>query len=300
VVDAGNGAAGPFFPGVLRDLGARVEELYCEPDGSFPNHLPDPEVAANVEDLIRRVEESGADLGLAFDGDADRVGLIDENGAQVPSDRLLLLFAKHYLFRYPGGKVVYDVKCSEVLETEIRAAGGVPIMWKTGHSLIKKKMREENALLAGELSGHICIYRDYYGFDDAFFAALLALEIRRASGRQLGALLSEFPQTFTTHEVKVGCPDEDKFQVIEELQRRARASGGRVIDIDGARVIGPDGWALVRASNTTPCLTIRLESRTAEGLERMARRMGDLLRGLPCLDLTDLERAIAETAAGSR
>jgi phosphomannomutase/phosphoglucomutase len=296
VVDAGNGTAGPFFPAVLRELGVSVEELYCEPDGTFPNHLPDPEEPANVRDLIARVQASGADAGLAFDGDADRVGLIDESGEKIPSDRLLLLFAIHYLERYPGGKVVYDVKCSEVLETEIRAAGGVPIMWKTGHSLIKKKMREEQALLAGELSGHICVYKDYYGFDDAFFAALLALEIRRQRGRPLSALLAQFPQTYTTHEIKVPCPESEKFRIIEELQARAKSRGGKVIDIDGARIVDRDGWALVRASNTTPNLTIRLESRSPEGLFQVARRTETLLQGFPALDLRDLKSALSETA----
>jgi phosphomannomutase/phosphoglucomutase len=294
VVDAGNGTAGPLFPAVLRELGCTVEELYCEPDGTFPNHLPDPEVPANVADLIRRVQSTGADAGLAFDGDADRVGLIDEAGEKVASDRLLLLFAKHLLERCPGAKVVYDVKCSEILESEIRAAGGIPIMWKTGHSLIKKKMREEGAILAGELSGHICVAKDYFGFDDAFFAALLALEIRRARGRPLGALLGEFPRTCTTHEIKVSCPDGEKFRVIDELLVRARSQGGRVIDLDGARIVGPDGWALVRASNTTPNLTIRIESRDPAGLERVAQRTEELLQAFPELDLTELRQAVSE------
>ena len=291
VVDAGNGAAGPFFPTIARELGCWIDELYCEPDGRFPNHLPDPEEAQNVQDLIARVQTLGADLGLAFDGDSDRVGVIAENGEKVSSDRLVLLFAKHYLAKHPGGKVIYDVKCSEILEPEIRAAGGVPIMWKTGHSLIKKKMREENALLAGELSGHICIYKDYYGFDDAFFAAFLALEIRRATGRTLASLLAELPATFTTHEIKVLCPDEEKFQLVEDLLGRARATGDRVIDIDGVRIVGKDGWALVRASNTTPCLTVRFESRSAEGLERVIQRTETLLKVFPKLDLSDFQRA---------
>ncbi len=294
VVDAGNGCAGPLFPGVLRDLGCKVHELYCEPDGTFPNHLPDPEVPAHVADLMARVRETNSDLGLAFDGDADRVGVIDEHGEKVSSDRLLLLFAHHYLARYPGGKIVYDIKCSEILEAQIAAAGGVPIIWKTGHSLIKQKMREEGALLAGELSGHICIYKDYYGFDDAFFAALLALEISRREERSLSALLARFPRTFTTHEVKVGCADEAKFRAVDHVLRRARGSGGKVIDIDGARIVFPDGWSLVRASNTTPNLTLRFESQSREGLGRQIERTEKVLREIAGLDLSELERAKEE------
>jgi len=172
-------------------------------------------------------------------------------------------------------------------------------MWKTGHSLIKKKMLEEGAILAGELSGHICVAKDYFGFDDAFFAALLALEIRRVRGRPLGALLGEFPRTCTTHEIKVSCPDAEKFRVVNELLERARSQGGRVIDIDGARIVGPDGWALVRASNTTPNLTIRLESRDPAGLERVAERTEQLLLGFPGLDLSELRQAISETRAAA-
>ncbi len=296
VVDAGNGCAGPLFPGVLRDLGCEVHELYCEPDGTFPNHLPDPEVPAYVAELMACVRETKADLGLAFDGDSDRVGVIDENGEKVSSDRLLLLFAHHYLAKYPGGKIVYDIKCSEILEPQIAAAGGVPIMWKTGHSLIKQKMREEEALLAGELSGHICIYKDYYGFDDAFFAALLALEICRQKGRPLSALMAQFPRTFTTHEVKVGCADEEKFRAVDHVLRHARGTGGRVIDIDGARIVFPDGWSLVRASNTTPNLTLRFESQTREGLEKQIDRTAKVLQEIPGLDLSELDKVKEELA----
>ncbi len=292
VVDAGNGAAGPIMPGILKDLGCTVDCLYCEPDGNFPNHLPDPEVSSNVHDLIQRLRETKADLGLAFDGDADRVGVIDERGRKITSDRILLLFAKHYLKQFGGGKVVYDVKCSDILESQIQEAGGIPVMWKTGHSLIKKKMREEEALLAGELSGHICIYKNYYGFDDAFFAALLVLEICRQSGMSLGSLLDAFPRTYSTDEVKVGCPDDVKFQLVEDLQSKARHMGERVIDIDGVRIIYPEGWILVRASNTTPILTVRFESHSPEGLHQLAGRTSKLLSEYPILDLSGLKQAV--------
>lgn len=297
VVDAGNGTAGPIFPPLLRQLGCQVEELYCEPDGSFPNHLPDPEDPKNVKDLIQRVKEAAADAGLAFDGDSDRVGVIDDTGEKINSDRLVLLFAKHYLARQPGGKIVYDVKCSEILEEEIRKAGGIPIMWQTGHSLVKKKMREENALLAGELSGHICIYKDYYGFDDAFFAALLALQIRKSAGKSLSQLFASFPRTCTTHEIKVGCPDERKFAVVSEVLKDVKTSGSRVIDIDGARILYPEGWALIRASNTTPCLTLRFEARRQEDLEKVIVRTERLLRRFKDLDCRQLHETMEEARA---
>ncbi len=297
VVDAGNGNAGPIFPPLLRRLGCQVEELYCEPDGNFPNHLPDPEDPKNVKDLIWRVKETKADAGLAFDGDSDRVGVIDDLGGKINSDRLVLLFAKHYLARHPGGKIVYDVKCSEILEEEIRKAGGIPIMWQTGHSLVKKKMREENALLAGELSGHICVYKDYYGFDDAFFAALLTLQIRKSTGQSISQLFAGFPKTCATHEIKVGCPDERKFAVVSEVLKDVKASGGKVIDIDGARILYPEGWALVRASNTTPCLTLRFESRRQENLEQVMIKTERMLKKFKDLDCRQLHETIEEVRA---
>ena len=295
VVDAGNGTGGLFMPELLRSMGCEVEELFCEPDGTFPNHLPDPENPENVQDLIRRVAATGADLGLAFDGDSDRVGVIANTGEKINSDRLLLLFAKTYLAKHPGGKVIYDVKCSEILDPEIREANGEPIMWMTGHSLIKKKMREEDALLAGELSGHICVYKDYYGFDDAFFAALLTLQIRKDTGRSISELFADFPSTFTTHEIKVGCPDERKFDVVDDFLNDLKAEGNQVIDIDGARVIYPDGWSLTRASNTTPCLTLCFESRTQDGLVAVLKRTLEQLEGYDDLDLDTLRQVVDES-----
>lgn len=299
VVDAGNGTAGFIIPDILRALGCEVEELYCEPDGTFPNHLPDPEDPANVQDLIARVRETGADLGLGFDGDSDRVGVITRDGEQISSDRLLLVFAKHYLAQNPGGKIIYDVKCSEILDDEIRKAGGVPIMWQTGHSLIKKKMREEEALVAGELSGHIMVYKDYFGFDDAFFAALLTLQIRKNQGKDLTEIFSEMPRTFTTHEIKVPCPDDKKFDVVASILEATREAGHDVIDIDGARIQYEDGWALIRCSNTTPCLTLRFESRTQDGLARVIGRIEELFRGYDDCDTAALEKISQDVATAS-
>ncbi len=299
VVDAGNGTAGFIIPEILRALGCEVEELYCEPDGTFPNHLPDPEDPANVQDLIKKVKETGADLGLGFDGDSDRVGIITSEGEQISSDRLVLVFAKHYLASNPGGKIIYDVKCSEILDDEIKKAGGVPIMWQTGHSLIKKKMREEDALVAGELSGHIMIYKDYYGFDDAFFAALLTLQIRKNQGREVHEIFAEMPKTFTTHEIKVPCPDDKKFGVVDAILKTTKEAGHEVIDIDGARIQYEDGWALIRCSNTTPCLTLRFESRTQEGLGKVILRIEELFQGYDDCDTTLLQKISQDVATAS-
>jgi phosphomannomutase / phosphoglucomutase len=285
VVDAGNGIAGIYGPPLLRRLGCEVVELHCESDGRFPNHLPDPEDPDNVVDLQAKVLEVGADLGLAWDGDADRVGVIDERGRRHEADLILVLLARDLLQRHPGAKIVFDVKCSQVLVDDIRKHHGVPVMWKTGHSHLKRKMREDHILLGGEVSGHIFFADDYYGVDDGILAACKMVEI---AARQPGAVSSMFdsvPHLHATPELKAPCPDGEKFRVIDELVRDLKQRY-ETIDIDGARVLFPGGgWGLVRASNTNPYLTLRFEAGTAREIDDMKRIIYDKLRRYPFVTL---------------
>ena len=271
-IDCGNGTAGPVIVPLLEAFGAEILPLYIEPDGTFPNHLPDPEVPEYTEDLCQLVKSQGAAIGFGFDGDSDRVGVIDERGEKKSADHVLLAMARYLLKDAPGATVIMDVKCSDFLLKDIAARGGRPIMWKTGHSLIKEKMRSEGAILGGELSGHICVARDYYGFDDAFYAALLTLHILSASGGTLSDLFADIPQTFYTPEVKVGVSEDDKFRVVDELVTyyKRKLGNDRVNAIDGVRATWDDGWALVRASNTTANLTVRIEGKTEEARKRIA------------------------------
>jgi phosphomannomutase/phosphoglucomutase len=284
VVDAGNGIAGVFAPELLRRIGCRVTELYCESDGSFPNHLPDPEMEENVRDLIATVRTTGADAGLAYDGDADRVGVIDEQGRRHEADLILALLARDLLTRHPGARIVFDVKSSQVLVDDVRRHGGQPVMWKTGHSHLKRKMREDNILLGGEVSGHMFFAEDWYGVDDGILASVRLLDIVARDGRPVSAHFDTLPHLHATPELKAPCPDERKFSVVEELAREFK---GRyeTIDIDGVRIIFPDGWGLVRASNTNPYLTLRFEARTAAALAEMTRMVYDALRRYPCVTL---------------
>ncbi len=282
-IDCGNGTAGPVILPLLADFGCDVRALYAEPDGTFPNHLPDPEVPEYMEDLSRAVRAGGAEIAFGFDGDSDRVGLIDENGVKKSADHLLLVLARYLLEKEPGGKVIMDVKCSDFLLKDIASRGGKPILWKTGHSIIKEKLREERAMLAGELSGHICVARDYYGFDDAFYAALLLLHILSERGGRTSDLFADIPETFYTPEVKVGVEEGEKFGVMAELveRYRRRFGGDRVQLIDGVRTTWADGWALIRASNTTANLTVRIEGRTKEALRRIAGEVLESLAAYP-------------------
>lgn len=264
VVDAGNGAAGPLGLRALRALGFDPDPLYCELDGTFPNHHPDPTVPKNLEALRARVLETGAALGVAWDGDGDRIGVLDDRGDVLWGDRLLVLFARALLAERPGAAVLGEVKCSEVLYADIAARGGRPILWKTGHSLIKTKMKEEGALLAGEMSGHMFFADRWPGFDDAIYATARLLEILAREGRPLRELLADLPETFSTPEIRVDCPDAVKFEVVRRVQDHYRKDH-RVIEIDGARVDFGDGaWGLCRASNTGPVLVLRFEARTPE------------------------------------
>lgn len=261
VLDAGNGLSGTYIPPVLRALGLEVIELFCEPDGTFPNHLPNPEDPEMTVDLERKVVEVGADLGLAFDGDSDRCGFIDNHGHHIAADRLLALLAKDMLSRHPGTPVVFDVKVSQTLPDEIRKYGGVPVMWKAGHSLIKKKMNEIGSLLGGEVSGHLFVGEDYYGFDDAPLVALRTLEIISKTDKTIAEIFEEIPRLVATPEIILSAPDDVKFAIIDELCDALKAQY-EVITVDGARAVFPHGWGLVRASNTQPAITLRFEAYT--------------------------------------
>lgn len=261
VVDAGNGAGGPLALATMRALGLQPDALYCEMDGTFPNHHPDPTLPENVAALVARVRETGADLGIAYDGDADRLGAVDSRGEIIWGDKLLVAFARAVLARHPGAAVLGEVKCSQTLYDDIAARGGRPIMWKTGHSLIKAKMKEEHALLAGEMSGHLFFADRYFGFDDAIYASLRLLEIVAGSPQSLAEMLADLPPTYVTPEIRVACPDEIKFRVVEEVLGHYRATHP-VADVDGARVNFGDGWGLVRASNTQAVLVLRFEANT--------------------------------------
>jgi phosphomannomutase/phosphoglucomutase len=264
VVDAGNGAAGPHAPAVLETLGCTVHALYCEPDGRFPNHHPDPTVEANLADLIAKVRETGADLGIAFDGDADRIGVVDERGGIIWGDRLLALYARDVLRDGPTS-IIFEVKCSKGLIEDIRAHGGTPVMWRTGHSLIKQKMKETGALLAGEMSGHMFFAHRYYGYDDALYAACRLVEIVANEDAPLSQIMASIPSYPATPEIRVACAEEHKFEVVERITEHFRKTHP-VVDVDGARIDFGDGWGLVRASNTTPLLVLRFEADTEKRL----------------------------------
>lgn len=268
VVDCGNGVASLIAISTLEALGAEVTPLFAESDGTFPNHHPDPTVPENLSDLRRVVRSTGAELGIAFDGDGDRIGAVDENGAILFGDQLLVVFGRDAVRRFgPGVPVIFDVKCSELLPQALAAAGARPEMWKTGHSLIKARMKELEAPLAGEMSGHIFFGGDWFGFDDALFAAARLLEIVSAGPPGFARLLADLPRTFATPELRVDCPDELKFALVEQAAAHF-ASRYAVNTIDGVRIAFPDGWGLLRASNTQPVLVLRFEASSPESLER--------------------------------
>ncbi|MGO9837104.1 MAG: phosphomannomutase/phosphoglucomutase [Polyangiaceae bacterium] len=267
VVDAGNGSGGPLGLACMRKVGLSPDPLFCDMDGRFPNHHPDPTVPANLDALIARVKSTGARVGIAYDGDADRLGAVDASGEIVWGDRLMILFSRALLADKPGAAILGEVKCSQTLYDDIARHGGRPIMWKTGHSLIKTKMKEEGALLAGEMSGHLFFADRYFGYDDAIYASLRLLEILARDPRTLTEMLADVPRTFSTPEIRVDCPDAIKFAVVSAVLSHYRASGKPVVDIDGARVsFGSEAdpaWGLVRASNTGPVLVMRFEATSA-------------------------------------
>jgi phosphomannomutase/phosphoglucomutase len=247
-------------------LGLKPTALHCDMDGTFPNHHPDPTQLENVEELIATVKKTGARVGIAFDGDGDRIGAIDADGEIVWGDRLVTLFARDILKANPGAAILGEVKCSQTMYDDIERQGGRAIMWKTGHSLIKTKMKEEHALLAGEMSGHLFFADRYFGYDDAIYAALRLIEILAREGKSIGELLADVPRTHVTPEIRVDADETTKFQIVDAVRRHYREKLGRdrVIEIDGARILFADGWALVRASNTQPALVVRFEADTVE------------------------------------
>jgi phosphomannomutase/phosphoglucomutase len=267
-IDCGNGMVGIAAPRILKEFGCEVTELYVTPDGAFPNHHPDPTVEENLKDLIRVVRKNKLQLGIGFDGDGDRIGVVDENGNIIWGDMLVLIFARDILKRIPGAKIIGDVKCSTRLFKDVERHGGNPIMWKTGHSLIKNKMKVEGAALAGEMSGHIFFADRYFGYDDALYAGLRLLEIISKTGKKVSELSEGVPPAFSTPEIRVDCPDEVKFQVVERVKEELKKEH-EVIDIDGVRVEFPDGWGLIRASNTQPALVLRFEAETKERLREI-------------------------------
>jgi phosphomannomutase/phosphoglucomutase len=283
VIDCGNGAAALLAREALEQLGCRVTGLYCELDGRFPNHHPDPTVVDNLRDLIATVKRSGADVGIGYDGDADRIGAVDEQGNILWGDRLMVLYARDILAARPGSTIISEVKASQALYDDVAKHGGQPIMWKTGHSLIKAKMKAEKAVLAGEMSGHMFFADRYFGYDDAIYASCRLVEILAKSDKPLSSLIADLPATAVTPEIRVDCPDNVKFDLVREVQGRllttaasktAQDAGLRirdVITIDGIRVIFEDGWGLIRASNTQPALVLRFEASSPARLTAIRR-----------------------------
>ena len=264
-IDAGNGTGGITALPVLKELGCEVHDIFCDPDGRFPNHEADPTQKKNLGDLISLVKEKNLDLGVGYDGDGDRIGVVDAKGNVIYGDQLMVIYAREILSRKPGATFISEVKCSMVMYDDIRKNGGNAVMWRTGHSLIKKKMKEENAELAGEMSGHMFFKDRYFGFDDALYATCRLLEILAATGKGVDELIQDLPKTFTTPEIRKTCPDEIKFDVVAKIADHYKARQ-KVIDIDGMRAVYPDGWGLVRASNTQPALVLRFEALTASRL----------------------------------
>ncbi len=288
VIDAGNGTAGPIAPHLFRILGCEVIELYCEPDGNFPNHLPDPTKLEYIVDLQKLVIENQADLGLGFDGDSDRVGAIDSRGRVVWADKLIALFAREINQRQPGSKILFDVKCSQALIEDIKNHGGEPVMWKTGHSVLKAKMKELHNPLAGEMSGHIFFADDFFGYDDAIYVACRLLQMLSRSHQTLAEMADSIPQFVSTPEIRVDTTDEEKFKIVDEVREYFRKKYS-IIDVDGVRVQYGDGWGLVRASNTQPVLVIRFEAKTEDRLHFIMNEIVTKLREYPSVKINDDE-----------
>jgi phosphomannomutase/phosphoglucomutase len=274
VIDAGNGTGGIVAGPLFRDLGCEVEELYCKVDGRFPNHFPDPTIPANLKDLIDRVKKNQAEVGIGYDGDADRIGVVDDQGNIIWGDQLMILFSREILKYKKGATFVAEVKCSQNLFDDIEKHGGKAIMWRTGHSLIKEKMKEEKAALGGEMSGHIFFADRYFGYDDAIYASCRLIELLSKTNKKLSQLLSDVPKTSITPEIRLDCPDEIKFQVVEKVKEALRKDYA-VIDVDGVRVKFEHGWGLVRASNTQPALVLRFEALTEKQVQEIKKLVED-------------------------
>ena len=263
-----------------------MNAFFCEPDGNFPNHLPDPTVLKYTKELRAKVVNQRADIGIGYDGDSDRLGIIDNLGRAVFADRLLAIIARDLLSRHPGQKIIFDVKCSQSLVDEIKKYGGTPMMWKTGHAILKTKMKEENALLAGEMSGHIFFGENYYGFDDAIYASALLVRILCESEKTLAEIVDEIPAFYSTPEVRVECSDEEKFKIVDDLVQYFK-SRYEVIDVDGVRALFGDGWGLVRASNTQPVLVLRMEAKTEERLKEIIEIFVNKLKEFPSVRVNE-------------
>jgi phosphomannomutase/phosphoglucomutase len=296
VLDAGNGLSGTYVPPVLERLGLKVHCLYCEPDGTYPNHLPNPEDPEMTKDLEAKVVELKADLGLGFDGDSDRCGFIDNHGHHIAADRLLALLARDLLKRQPGASIVFDVKASQALPDEIKKYGGVPVMWKTGHSLMKRKMYEIGSPLGGEVSGHLFVGENYFGFDDAPLVALKTLEIIAKSGKTVSELFEEIPKLVATPEIILDAPDNLKFSIIEEIGSEFKKKYD-VVDIDGVRATFDSGWGLVRASNTQPAITLRFEAYTRPQIIEYMKLFKEQLDKHPEINQTKLNTQIEAFSA---
>ncbi len=269
VIDCGNGSAGEIAPKLMRSLGYEVIELYCEIDGNFPNHHPDPGRVENLQDLIKAVTENSADAGIAFDGDGDRLGVVTEEGDIIFPDQLMMIFAKDVLKNYPGKEIVFDVKCTNLLSEIINEAGGIPLMSPTGHFHIKNALKKTNAPLAGEMSGHIFFNDQWYGFDDGHYSAFRLLEILKKLDMPLSSMLNQLPKAHSTPELNLNVKEEEKFRVVEDFVNKAKFEGGSKVTIDGLRVDFEDGWGLIRASNTTPKLVLRFEAKTPSRLKEI-------------------------------
>lgn len=286
VVDCGNGAASPFAVELWQDMGMKIIPLYCDADGNFPNHLPDPTVPKYMKDLMQLVVAEKADLGLGYDGDADRIGAVDDKGRLIFADTLLAIFSADVLAKRPNEPIIFDVKCSQLLPEIIEKNGGIPVMWKTGHSLLKAKMKEMHAPFAGEMSGHMFFADDFYGFDDGVYASGRLLQILAGTDKKFSEIIDSLPSFVSTPEIRVDCSDETKFQVIEKLVRSFRQQY-QIVDIDGARVLFGDGWGLVRASNTQPVLVLRFEAKTNERLLEIVDIFKKQLSMFPDVKFTD-------------
>ncbi|MDI6734835.1 MAG: phosphomannomutase/phosphoglucomutase [bacterium] len=270
VIDAGNGTSGAIVPNILRKAGLEVFEQFCELDPNFPNHEPDPALVETVQALGSKIKEVGADIGVAYDGDGDRLGIVDEHGENIWPDRYMILLARQLLEKKPGSKIIFDVKCSQALEEDIKAHGGIPIMWKTGHSHIKHKLHTEKAAFAGEMSGHIFYVDDFYGFDDAVFTTLRFLEYLSLRDNTLSELIATTPYYLSTPAIHVDCPDDKKYRVVDELTEEFKRKY-EVIDVNGARVLFGDAWGLVRASSNLPVLVLRFEAKTQQRLDEIQK-----------------------------
>lgn len=278
VVDGGNGVGGHFALPLLKRFGCEIIPMNCEPDGHFPNHFPDPTVEDNLTGLIQAVRKNKADLGIAFDGDADRLGVISDRGEILWGDKLLLLFARHILKRNPRSTIIGEVKCSQVLYDDIKKHSGNAIMWKAGHSLIKAKMKETKAMLGGEMSGHFFFADRYFGYDDAIYAALRLMEILSQTGKKISELFADVPKTCSTPEIRVDCPDSKKAEIVKRIKKHFQDTPG-IVDIDGIRIPFQDGWALVRSSNTQPVIVLRFEATTERKLRLIRDEVEPLLKG---------------------